>query len=385
MGCASSVSKRVAPAPAPAAAVESALTSTLRGLAPLLEAAGEGRVMDENGFWGCGGGTMEEATRASRAEAVLTRAWEQALAGDPRLERLPRDTLEEYALAGVPPSLRGRVWSSLLRADRAREANPPGTYERLAGASVPEAAAKQIDADLGRTYPGHAYLCEGCEGVRALRRLLRALSLACPRPGYVQGMNFVAALFLLQASGDEEGAFWMAVAFMYRLGWVACYGSAGGGMERLLRSMGELDALLAARVPGVRSHLDRAGVEVAMFASPWFLTCFTYNLPPPAVMRVWDVMVLASAREAGVAATEQPDEEGPLALGALGPAVRGDLFVLRFALAFAEKVDRDGALEDADMEGALHVMSLRHMAGLGQDELRHELRRICTRALEIRI
>ena len=55
-----------------------------------------------------------------------------------------------------------------------------------------------IDADLNRTCPHH-FLFRNKEavGIESLKNILKALSLRFPEMGYCQGINFIAAAFLI--------------------------------------------------------------------------------------------------------------------------------------------------------------------------------------------
>src|SRR5690606_1501384 len=70
---------------------------------------------------------------------------------------------------------------------------------------------QQIENDLPRTFPTHAVYSRA-DGLAPLKRVLVAYSWYNTSVGYCQGMNFVAALFLLLM--DEESAFWLLSAIV---------------------------------------------------------------------------------------------------------------------------------------------------------------------------
>eukprot|EP00961_Rhodomonas_salina_P180364 2434542-Rhodomonas_salina.1 len=113
---------------------------------------------------------------------------------------------------------------------RVKQAASPYTYEALVelGARSEEAGMaahrEQVAKDLPRTFPDLPAFSSGREtliGLRAgeeragellqgLRRVLEAYCARNPETGYVQGMNFIAALLLLVL--PEADAFWVFAA-----------------------------------------------------------------------------------------------------------------------------------------------------------------------------
>jgi len=123
-------------------------------------------------------------------------------------------------------------------------------------------------------------------GQAALRRLLRAYSTYDPQVGYCQGMNFIAALFLM-VMDDEETAFWMFVSVMnedvYNL------------RELFVRDMaGTQEVLYVAErlieqfLPRLFDHFQLQNVQMSMILTPWLMTIYTRNFPFELVLRVWD-------------------------------------------------------------------------------------------------
>lgn len=55
---------------------------------------------------------------------------------------------------------------------------------------------RQIDLDIGRTYPDVPYYSSGNPGNRALQRVLTAFIKYDITLGYVQGMNFIVGALL---------------------------------------------------------------------------------------------------------------------------------------------------------------------------------------------
>lgn len=49
--------------------------------------------------------------------------------------------------------------------------------------------------------------------------------------------------------------------------------------------------LITEKLPALMAHLTDAGIEVAMFATQWFMCLYVNTFPTETSMRVWDVLV----------------------------------------------------------------------------------------------
>ncbi|KAL5988003.1 hypothetical protein ACLOJK_035766 [Asimina triloba] len=113
-------------------------------------------------------------------------------------------TLRRLIRKGIPPVLRPKVWLSISGAAKKRSTAPESYYDDLIKAVEGKvtAAARQIDHDLPRTFPGHPYL-DTPEGHAALRRVLVGYSFRDSDVGYCQAMM-----------KTEEDAFWMLAVLL---------------------------------------------------------------------------------------------------------------------------------------------------------------------------
>ena len=71
-------------------------------------------------------------------------------------------------------------------------------------------------------------------------------------------------------------------------------------MRKTTKLLFVYDKMLEKFTPRAYAHLERMGVNVALFATQWFVTVFTYNFPFELVVRVWD-QVRWARRRASVA------------------------------------------------------------------------------------
>lgn len=140
-----------------------------------------------------------------------------------------------------------------------------------------------IDLDVRRTFTGIPYFQEGSRGQVSLGRLLRVYACFDPVIGYVQGMNFLAAVLLFH-SVSEEDAFWLFVAMFFRYELRQLFMP---GLPGLKHRCGAVQALLAHHTPRVLSLLSDAGITIIMLTSDWILTLFAYTIPLDALSYLW--------------------------------------------------------------------------------------------------
>ncbi|CAK9221019.1 unnamed protein product [Sphagnum jensenii] len=195
--------------------------------------------------------------------------------------------LKKLIRKGIPPSLRPRVWMAVSGATKKQSTVPESYYQDLTqavnGRETP--ATRQIDHDLGRTFPMHPWI-DSADGRAALRRLLVAYSFRDSRVGYCQGMNFVAAMLLLVMK-TEQDAFWMLAVLLENVLFNDCYAENLYGChveQRVFKDM------FKKKFPRLAAHLDKIEFDVSLVTTEWFLCLFAKSLPSETTMRVWDVM-----------------------------------------------------------------------------------------------
>lgn len=127
--------------------------------------------------------------------------------------------------------------------------------------------------DLDRTFQNQPYFVN--QQIKdSLKRILIAFSNYEPLVGYVQGMNFVAAVLLFHAG--EVAAFWLLCALMerYDLRHVLSQGLPG-----LPKHDGEIEALGRKRLPALFSHFDANFVTTNLFSTDWIISIFLSIIP----------------------------------------------------------------------------------------------------------
>jgi len=105
--------------------------------------------------------------------------------------------------------------------------------------------------------------------------------------GYVQGMGFLAALFLLYM--DEENAFWMLNIVFKKYGLEEVYMKDFPGLRKRFYVFIKL---LQKFMPKIYNKLIELNIYPTMYASQWFFTCFSNCLPFNIVVRIFDCFLL---------------------------------------------------------------------------------------------
>jgi len=150
--------------------------------------------------------------------------------------------------------------------------------------AISAADKEQIEKDLPRTFPTNEFFINK-HGCQKLYRVLHAYAVIDPDVGYCQGMNFIASvpLFYMQVQEAFDTFVFLMQGLNYRQYFLP-------GFPRLQRSALILDHLIAQNLPKLHKHLKSEDIHVPQcpFVVQWFLTMFTYNLPFPAIIRMWD-------------------------------------------------------------------------------------------------
>jgi hypothetical protein len=214
--------------------------------------------------------------------------------------------LRKRVRKGIPDALRGRVWMQIAEAD-ALKTEHPGLYASLLTRQPKRADISCIMLDLPRTMPTH-YLFSVNDnsssplspasslvadadlppGQRTLKNVLSAYAVYDPAVGYCQGMAFCASLLLSYM--PEEDAFFMLHVLM-RSPRYALAGMYSPGLPLFAEVMHVFSSLARLHMPHLIAHMEELGIDHSMYASQWFMTLFTYNLPFDIVTRVWDMFL----------------------------------------------------------------------------------------------
>lgn len=253
-----------------------------------------------------------------------TRLWRDRILPDTRAFR--RDAAVEWnrivVAHRVPPQFRMHVWNDALDVDKI---HTPYTYRRVektrvwvllrlsgdALASLSDSrfsllllpplsseyllqsspADSQISRDIYRTFSDHPFFTHK-PVQRCIGRILHAWSLYNPVVSYVQGHNYLAALFLM-VTLDEEQAWRCFLSFLAHPdhGMEQFYAD---GLKLPLAQCARLGALVQVRMPRLAKHLANLYIDPLMWATPFYLTAFTHHLTLDACVFVFDLLLTAN-------------------------------------------------------------------------------------------
>lgn len=101
--------------------------------------------------------------------------------------------------------------------------------------------------------------------------------------GYVQGMSYLAAVFLLNL--DEYHAFICLANLLNNPCYMVFFSM---NMDKIRIYMDALEVAMAKEVPKVYKHLKELGITSEIYLIDWVLTLYSKSLPLDVASRVWD-------------------------------------------------------------------------------------------------
>ncbi|OQR87529.1 hypothetical protein ACHHYP_08558 [Achlya hypogyna] len=232
--------------------------------------------------------------------------------GSPRDRACLRELLQPLVVGGIPSAYRPALWLLLTNVTAYKAAHPLDYYQgprawactayllpglvgsdhrnSVRACDRPEAQAAQtlddIEKDVGRTYPEHAYF-QGDRGKGELTNVLAAFAEHRPEIGYCQSMNFIVGILVLFL--PEEDAFWLLAVLMDRvLPWENYSRSmVGAQVDQIV-----FKRLVQLQLPELSAALVRGGIDIELVSLQWFLCVFVCTLPLETALRVWDLLLL---------------------------------------------------------------------------------------------
>ena len=195
------------------------------------------------------------------------------------------DKLKSRTRKGIPDSLRSYVWQLFAEKNRFYQKD---LFKKLDSRSIKEDMELVIIKDLDRTYPNcQLFKDKYGNGQRKLYKVLSNYSKLNTSTGYVQGMGFIAAVFLTYM--DEESSFYMLHSLMKKYELEGFYLP---GFPELKKTFFILLNLEKKFIPKVYELFKKEGMVPSMYASEWFICLFSRNLDFKTLVRVFDVFLL---------------------------------------------------------------------------------------------
>ncbi|KAK4537721.1 hypothetical protein CDCA_CDCA14G3746 [Cyanidium caldarium] len=150
-----------------------------------------------------------------------------------------------------------------------------------------------IERDAERTRRG----LQAFEDERTRQQLCRWLRVFCAsrRVPYIQGLNEVAAVFLLlpapEADAGADSRYDMFAAFVEAYLPFALQ-EVSQPFVKLKQVFRAYARLLAYHDPELAAHLTRHSLTPDMYTTSWFVTLFAHNFVVEAVLALWDALLL---------------------------------------------------------------------------------------------
>ena len=186
---------------------------------------------------------------------------------------------------GIPDNLRGYVWRLFAEKDKFYVNN---LYQELLNKPVNESQEVTILKDLDRTFPlCHLFKEKYGNGQRKLYKVLSSYSKYNPKVGYVQGMGFITAMFLIYMA--EESSFFMLEALMKKYGIEDIYYEGFPGLRKRLFILLNLTKKF---LPKLYNLNKKGGILPMLYASSWFITLFTKCVDFSISLRIFDCFLL---------------------------------------------------------------------------------------------
>ena len=224
--------------------------------------------------------TKEELLKVN----ARTEKWQYMLEHYKTYQSIKRFKLKSRTRKGIPDNLRSYVWQLFAGKDKLVE---KGLFEKLDKEPINKNSELSIIKDLDRTYP----LCQLFKekygkGQRNLFRVLSNYSKYNKKIGYVQGLGYLAALFLIYM--DEESAFYMLHAVIKNYEMEGLYLP---GFPDLKKKFYVLLNLEKKFIPEIYNILKRDEALPSFYASEWFMCLFCKKVKPNILVRIIDVFL----------------------------------------------------------------------------------------------
>ena len=193
--------------------------------------------------------------------------------------------LKSRTRKGVPDNLRGYVWQLFANKKKYYE---KGLYEKLQNEPIREDLELVIIKDLDRTFPLCQFFREKYgNGQRKLYKVLSTYSKYNKNVGYVQGMGFITAIFLIYM--DEESSFYMLHCLMKKYKLEGLYFD---GFPDLKKKCYVFLNLQRRYLSNIYNLFTKEGIVPTMYSSSWFISLFAHILDFNIVVRVYDCFLL---------------------------------------------------------------------------------------------
>ena len=195
-----------------------------------------------------------------------------------------KNKLKERTRKGIPDSLRSQIWQLFGGIDKYNKNN---IFENIEKEKLDQDTEITIIKDLDRTFPGCSLFTDKYGGgQRKLFKVLSNYSKFNKEVGYVQGMGYLVALFLIYM--DEKSSFYLLLSLIKNYELEGIYLP---GFPDLKKKFYVLLNLEKKFIPKVYEVLKRDGIFPSLYASEWFICLFSKDLKPNTLVRIFDTFI----------------------------------------------------------------------------------------------
>jgi hypothetical protein len=146
-----------------------------------------------------------------------------------------------------------------------------------------------ISKDIYRTLPDTKLFATDYKGgENTLFNVLKAYTCYDNKVGYVQGMNYLAAILLIEIQ-DEVKVFWCLFALLFKRNWRMIYDI---NTPKLMNLLSLINDRLSKDDPALLRHLKEQDLSLGAAFSPIFITLFIYQVPLPIATRIFECFIL---------------------------------------------------------------------------------------------
>ena len=243
---------------------------------------GENQILDEKNI-------SKKNTILTKEELLKinarTEKWNKMIKQFEKYKTIKKEKLKSRTRKGIPDSLRSHAWQLLANTNNLM--TNKNLFKDLDKEELDKETEITIIKDLDRTFP----MCQLFKdkygaGQRKLFHVLANYSKYNKKLGYVQGMGYLVAIFLIYM--DEESSFYMLHSIVQNYGFEGLYAP---GFPDLKKKFYVLLNLEKKFIPKIYDILKRDEVYASIYASEWFLCLFAKDLKPKILMRVIDVFL----------------------------------------------------------------------------------------------
>lgn len=194
-----------------------------------------------------------------------------------------RDAIIQESIKDICPLQRAKIWAAILDV----EANYQTDYNTI-DLTEESPIDRQIEVDVPRCHQYNELLAS-IEGHLKLKCVIKAFLKAKSQLVYWQGLDSIAAAFLVTNFNNEAMAFACMHRFIDKYVHNFFYNNNSPVMQEYLVIFSQLIAYID---PILSNHLQEVVFLPELYAIPWFLTVFTHIFPLEKVFKLWNVIMV---------------------------------------------------------------------------------------------